>query len=177
MNNKPRTLLPLLLSGLLFLLMVVITIAPPGLYLASSEQFLSALMRFADVHAPQPINQTLSSTQLIVLLLTSYLPVSLLVFTFWQGIKVMQFIRARGLLDQRLALSIKRIAVSLLIFSVVLPVTRFLIPWVVYWPLDYYQITIQIGDLCFLLISCLLYVTFRSMLEGIQAQEENKEFI
>ena len=65
----------------------------------------------------------------------------------------------------------------MLSLGIVLPVCRFLIPLVVWWPEHFYQVTLLIGDIVLLLAGGLLLVTFHSLVEGIRAEEENKEFI
>jgi hypothetical protein len=45
------------------------------------------------------------------------------------------------------------------------------------WPGHYYQVTLLLGDFVLLLTGGLLLVTFHSLVEGIKAEEENKEFI
>jgi uncharacterized membrane protein len=52
-----------------------------------------------------------------------------------------------------------------------------LIPLTIAWPGHYYQVTLLLGDFVLLLTGGLLLVTFHSLVEGIKAEEENKEFI
>ena len=61
--------------------------------------------------------------------------------------------------------------------GLLLPLFRFLVPLVFYWPHPYTQIVLLLSDFVLLLTGGLLFVTFHSMLEGIRAENENKEFI
>jgi uncharacterized membrane protein len=65
----------------------------------------------------------------------------------------------------------------MLSLGIALPVCRFLIPLAIAWPGHYYQVTLLLGDFVLLLTGGLLLVTFHSLVEGIKAEEENKEFI
>ncbi|WP_228288617.1 MULTISPECIES: hypothetical protein [unclassified Klebsiella] len=68
------------------------------------------------------------------------------------------------------------IALAMLGMGVLLPLFRFLVPLVYFWPHPYAQIILLLSDFV-LLTGGLLFVTFHSMLEGIRAENENKEFI
>ena len=61
--------------------------------------------------------------------------------------------------------------------GLLLPLFRFLVPLVFYWPHPYTPIVLLLSDFVLLLTGGLLFVTFHSMLEGIRAENENKEFI
>ncbi len=89
----------------------------------------------------------------------------------------MRLVGKRQILNLAMARCVRTIALMMLSLGIVLPVCRFLIPLVVWWPEKYYQITVLVGDVILLLTGGLLFVTFHAMLAGIKTEEETKGFI
>ncbi|AKL12408.1 TPA: DUF2975 domain-containing protein [Kluyvera intermedia] len=166
-----------LIAGVLPLFLILVLITPLWIYFTGESFFISSMLRFAEIQSDNLPTATVSSLRQILLLLALYFPVGLFAFAIWQGMKVTRLVRQRQLLTQELAYRIRRIAMAMLSLGIVLPVCRFLIPLVAYWPEHFYQVTLLIGDIVLLLAGGLLLVTFHSLVEGIRAEEENKEFI
>lgn len=165
------------ISGILPLFLILVLITPLWMYFTSEPFFISSMLKFADAQSENLHITALSPLRQILLLVILYFPVGLFAFAIWQGMKITRLVRQEQILSQALAYSVRKIAMVMLILGIVLPVCRFLIPLVVWWPEQYYQVTLLIGDIVLLLAGGLLLATFHSLLEGIKAEEENKEFI
>ena len=113
----------------------------------------------------------------LLLLALLYLPASLFAFAIWQGMKVTRSVRQRSVLSLSLAHSVRYIALAMVGMGILLPVCRFLIPLLAWWPQPYYQVVFLLSDGVLLLTGSLLFVTFHAILHGISAEEDNKEFI
>jgi hypothetical protein len=166
-----------LITGVLPLFLILAVITPLWMYFTGSSFFISSMLRFAEIQGDNLPTTTVSSLNQLLLLVILYFPTGLFAFAIWQGMKVTQLVRQKQILTQALAQSVRKIAIVMLSLGIVLPVCRFLIPLVVWWPEHFYQVTLLIGDIVLLLAGGLLLVTFHSLVEGIRAEEENKEFI
>ena len=166
-----------LITGVLPLFLILVVITPLWMYITGSSFFISSMLRFAEIQGDNLPTTTVSSLNQLLLLVILYFPTGLFAFAIWQGMKVTQLVRQKQILTQALAHSVRKIAIVMLSLGIVLPVCRFLIPLVVWWPEHFYQVTLLIGDIVLLLAGGLLLVTFHSLVEGIRAEEENKEFI
>ncbi|MBV8874780.1 MAG: DUF2975 domain-containing protein [Metakosakonia sp.] len=166
-----------LIAGVLPLFLILAVITPLWMYFTGSSFFISSMLRVAEIQGDNLPTTTVSSLNQILLLVILYFPTGLFAFAIWQGMKVTQLVRQKQILTQALAHSVRKIAIVMLSLGIVLPVCRFLIPLVVWWPEHFYQVTLLIGDIVLLLAGGLLLVTFHSLVEGIRAEEENKEFI
>ncbi|WBU47274.1 DUF2975 domain-containing protein [Kosakonia pseudosacchari] len=165
------------ISGILPLFFILALITPLWLYFSGESFFISSMLKFADMQAEsQPVTAVPPFHQLLLLVLL-YLPVGLFAFAIWQGMHVMRLVGKRQILNLALARCVRKIALMMLSLGIVLPVCRFLIPLVVWWPEKYYQVSVLIGDVILLLTGGLLFVTFHAMLAGIKADEETREFI
>lgn len=165
------------ISGILPLFFILALITPLWLYFSGESFFISSMLKFADMQAEsQPVTAVPTFHQLLLLVLL-YLPVGLFAFAIWQGMHVMRLVGKRQILNLALARCVRKIALMMLSLGIVLPVCRFLIPLVVWWPEKYYQVSVLIGDVILLLTGGLLFVTFHAMLAGIKADEETREFI
>ncbi|MDZ7320034.1 MULTISPECIES: DUF2975 domain-containing protein [Kosakonia] len=165
------------ISGILPLFFILALITPLWLYFSGESFFISSMLKFADMQAEsQPVTAVPPFHQLLLLVLL-YLPVGLFAFAIWQGMHVMRLVGKRQILNLALARCVRNIALMMLSLGIVLPVCRFLIPLVVWWPEKYYQVSVLIGDVILLLTGGLLFVTFHAMLAGIKADEETREFI
>lgn len=166
-----------IITGLLPLFFILALIAPLWMYYSAESFFLDNLLKFAEVEMAGEKAASQTPLRLFILLIILYLPAVLFAFALWQGMKVTQSVKQRRILSLPLARSVRKIAIAMLGMGILLPVCRFLIPLVVYWPQRYFQVTILLSDFVLLLVGGLLFVTFHSMLEGIKAEEENKEFV
>ncbi|PDO85547.1 DUF2975 domain-containing protein [Kosakonia pseudosacchari] len=165
------------ISGILPLFFILALITPLWLYFSGESFFISSMLKFADMQAEsQPVAAVPPFHQLLLLVLL-YLPVGLFAFAIWQGMHVMRLVGKRQILNLALARCVRNIALMMLSLGIILPVCRFLIPLVVWWPEKYYQVSVLIGDVILLLTGGLLFVTFHAMLAGIKADEETREFI
>lgn len=165
------------ISGILPLFFILALITPLWLYFSGESFFISSMLKFADMQAEsQPVTAVPPFHQLLLLVLL-YFPVGLFAFAIWQGMHVMRLVGKRQILNLALARCVRNIALMMLSLGIVLPVCRFLIPLVVWWPEKYYQVSVLIGDVILLLTGGLLFVTFHAMLAGIKADEETREFI
>ena len=106
----------------------------------------------------------------LLLLALLYLPAGLFAFAIWQGMKVTRSVRQRSVLSLSLAHSVRYIALAMVGMGILLPVCRFLIPLLAWWPQPYYQVVFLLSDGVLLLTGSLLFVTFHAMLHGIRAE-------
>lgn len=166
-----------IIRGLLPLFLLLALIAPLWMYYSSETFFLDNLLKFAEVERAGEKMTSLAPLRLFILLIVLYLPAALFAFALWQGMKVTRSVKQHRILSLPLACSVRKIAIAMLGMGILLPVCRFLIPLVVYWPQRYFQVTLLLSDVVLLLVGGLLFVTFHSMLEGIKAEEENREFV
>ncbi|MDY4388634.1 DUF2975 domain-containing protein [Pectobacterium aroidearum] len=166
-----------LIAGVLPLFLILVLITPLWMYFTGESFFISSMLKFAEAQSDNLPITTVSPLRQMLLLAIIYFPAGLFAFAIWQGMRVTRLVRQKQILTQALARSVRKIAMVMLSLGIVLPVCRFLIPLMVWWPEHYYQATLLIGDVVLLLAGGLLLVTFHSLLEGIRAEEENKEFI
>ncbi|MFH5070396.1 DUF2975 domain-containing protein [Enterobacter cloacae complex sp. 2024EL-00215] len=166
-----------LIAGMLPLFFILMLITPLWIYFTGESFFISSMLKFAEVQSDNLPITTVSPIRHILLLVILYFPAGLFAFAIREGMKVTRLVRQKQILTQALAQNVRKIATVMLILGIVLPVCRFLIPLVVWWPEHYYHITLLIGDIVLLLVGGLLLVTFHSLLEGLRAEEENREFI
>lgn len=166
-----------LMAGILPLFFILALITPVWIYFTGETFFLANMLKFAEV--PFGNEHTLSAPtyKLLSLLALLYLPAGLFAWAIWQGIRITQYVRQRTILSLDLALRVRKIALAMLGMGILLPLFRFMVPLVFYWPHPYAQIVLLLSDFILLLTGGLLFVTFHSMLEGIRAENENKEFI
>nr|WP_223236852.1 MULTISPECIES: DUF2975 domain-containing protein [unclassified Citrobacter] len=165
------------ISGILPLFFILALITPLWLYFSGESFFISGMLEFAEMQAESQPVAAVSSLHQLLLLIILYFPVGLFAFAIWQGMQVMRLVGKRQILNLAMARCVRTIALMMLSLGIVLPVCRFLIPLVVWWPEKYYQITVLVGDVILLLTGGLLFVTFHAMLAGIKAEEETREFI
>lgn len=177
MKGVQRKLSMAFIAGILPLFFILALTTPLWLYFSGECFFISSMLNFAEVSATGQNVAPVSQFRQILLLTIAYLPFGLFAFAIWQGMSVARLIRKQCILSLTLALCVRSIALVMLCLGIVMPACRFLIPLVIYWPAKHYQISVLIGDFVLLLTGGLLFVTFHSMLEGIRAEEENKEFI
>lgn len=165
------------MAAILPFFLVLVFITPSLMYFTGESFFLTNALEFAEVQVNGESVLAATSFQLFLIFVILYLPTSLFSYALWQGMKVVRMVRLQSILSLPLALSVRNIAMTMLGMGILLPLCRFLIPLVYFWPERYFQITILLSDLFLLLTGGLLFVTFHSMLEGIRAENENKEFI
>nr|WP_233456152.1 DUF2975 domain-containing protein [Enterobacter asburiae] len=166
-----------LIAGVLPLFLILVLITPLWIYFTGESFFISTLLKLAEVQNDDLAVSTVSPLRQILLLAILYLPAGLFAFAIWQGMSVTRQVRQKQILSRALANSVRNIAIAMLSLGIALPVCRFLIPLAIAWPGHYYQVTLLLGDFVLLLTGGLLLVTFHSLVEGIKAEEENKEFI
>ena len=174
MNGARDKLSLVLIAGVLPLFLILVLITPLWIYFTGESFFISTLLKLAEV---QNDDLAVSPLRQILLLAILYLPAGLFAFAIWQGMSVTRQVRQKQILSRALANSVRNIAIAMLSLGIALPVCRFLIPLTIAWPGHYYQVTLLLGDFVLLLTGGLLLVTFHSLVEGIKAEEENKEFI
>ncbi|MCZ3384928.1 DUF2975 domain-containing protein [Kosakonia sp. SOY2] len=167
----------MLIAGILPLFFILALITPLWLYFSGESFFISSMLKFAEMQAESQPVAAVSPLHQLLLLIILYFPVGLFAFAIWQGMLVMRLVGKRQILNLAMARCVRTIALMMLSLGIVLPVCRFLIPLVVWWPEKYYQVTVLIGDVILLLTGGLLFVTFHAMLAGIKAEEETREFI
>lgn len=177
MKDVRNKLSLIFISGILPLFFILSLITPLWLYFSGESFFISSMLQFAEMQAESQPVATVSSLHQLLLLIILYFPVGLFAFAIWQGMQVMRLVGKRQILNLAMARCVRTIALMMLSLGIVLPVCRFLIPLVVWWPEKYYQITVLVGDVILLLTGGLLFVTFHAMLAGIKAEEETKGFI
>lgn len=177
MKNTRNKLSLFLLAGILRLFFILALITPAWIYFTGESFFLANMLQFAEVPLGNESGLTAPTFKLLALLVLLYLPAGLFAWAIWQGIRVTQYVRKRTILSLDLALRVRKIALAMLGMGILLPLFRFLVPLVFYWPHPYTQIVLLLSDFVLLLTGGLLFVTFHSMLEGIRAENENKEFI
>lgn len=167
--KQSRTRLSLaIISGILPLFFMLALIVPLWIFFTGERYFLSTLLHFAEVPLTDNPARAPGMVRSLLLLALLYLPASLFAFAIWQGMKVTRSVRQR---------SVRYIALAMVGMGILLPVCRFLIPLLAWWPQPYYQVVFLLSDGVLLLTGSLLFVTFHAMLHGIRAEEENKEFI
>ena len=175
--KQSRTRLSLaIISGILPLFFMLALIVPLWIFFTGERYFLSTLLHFAEVPLTDNPAQAPGMARRLLLLALLYLPAGLFAFAIWQGMKVTR-VRQRSVLSLSLAHSVRYIALAMVGMGILLPVCRFLIPLLAWWPQPYYQVVFLLSDGGLLLTGSLLFVTFHAMLHGIRAEEENKEFI
>ena len=177
MKDVRNKLSLIFISGILPLFFILALITPLWLYFSGESFFISRMLQFAKMQAESQPVAAVSSLHQLLLLIILYFPVGLFAFAIWQGMQVMRLVGKRQILNLAMARCVRTIALMMLSLGIVLPVCRFLIPLVVWWPEKYYQITVLVGDVILLLTGGLLFVTFHAMLAGIKAEEETKGFI
>ncbi|AOL11772.1 MULTISPECIES: DUF2975 domain-containing protein [Enterobacter] len=177
MNGARDKLSLVLIAGVLPLFLILVLITPLWIYFTGESFFISTLLKLAEVQNDDLAVSTVSPLRQILLLAILYLPAGLFAFAIWQGMSVTRQVRQKQILSRALANSVRNIAIAMLSLGIALPVCRFLIPLAIAWPGHYYQVTLLLGDFVLLLTGGLLLVTFHSLVEGIKAEEENKEFI
>ncbi|MBA4711168.1 DUF2975 domain-containing protein [Citrobacter pasteurii] len=177
MKDVRNKLSLIFISGILPLFFILALITPLWLYFSGESFFISGMLEFAEMQAESQPVAAVSSLHQLLLLIILYFPVGLFAFAIWQGMQVMRLVGKRQILNLAMARCVRTIALMMLSLGIVLPVCRFLIPLVVWWPEKYYQITVLVGDVILLLTGGLLFVTFHAMLAGIKAEEETREFI
>ncbi|MBC4862437.1 Uncharacterised protein [Klebsiella quasipneumoniae] len=176
--KQTRTRLSLaIISGILPLFFMLALIVPLWIFFTGERYFLSTLLHFAEVPLTDNPAQAPGMARRLLLLALLYLPAGLFAFAIWQGMKVTRSVRQRSVLSLSLAHSVRYIALAMVGMGILLPVCRFLIPLLAWWPQSYYQVVFLLSDGVLLLTGSLLFVTFHAMLHGIRAEEENKEFI
>jgi|UPI000846134C hypothetical protein len=176
-NGARDKLSLVLIAGVLPLFLILVLITPLWIYFTGESFFISTLLKLAEVQNDDLAVSTVSPLRQILLLAILYLPAGLFAFAIWQGMSVTRQVRQKQILSRALANSVRNIAIAMLSLGIALPVCRFLIPLAIAWPGHYYQVTLLLGDFVLLLTGGLLLVTFHSLVEGIKAEEENKEFI
>lgn len=177
MNGARNKLSLVLIAGLLPLFLILVLIVPLWIYFTGESFFISTMLTFAEVKNDTLQITTVSPLRQLLLMAILYLPAGLFAFAIWQGMSVTRQVRQKQILSRPLANSVRKIAIAMLSLGIALPVSRFLIPLTIAWPGHYYQVTLLLGDFVLLLTGGLLLVTFHSLVEGIKAEEENKEFI
>lgn len=177
MNGARGKLSLVFIAGVLPLFLILVLITPLWIYFTGESFFISTLLKLAEVQKDDLAVATVSSLRQILLLAILYLPAGLFAFAVWQGMSVTRQVRQKQILSRALANSVRKIAIAMLSLGIALPVCRFFIPLTIAWPGHYYQVTLLLGDFVLLLTGGLLLVTFHSLVEGIKAEEENKEFI
>ncbi len=177
MNGARDKLSLVLIAGVLPLFLILVLITPLWIYFTGESFFISTLLKLAEVQNDDLAVSTVSPLRQILLLAILYLPAGLFAFAIWQGMSVTRQVRQKQILSRALANSVRNIAIAMLSLGIALPVCRLLIPLTIAWPGHYYQVTLLLGDFVLLLTGGLLLVTFHSLVEGIKAEEENKEFI
>ena len=177
MNGARDKLSLVLIAGVLPLFLILVLITPLWIYFTGESFFISTLLKLAEVQNDFLAVSTVSPLRQILLLAILYLPAGLFAFAVWQGMSVTRQVRQKQILSRDLANSVRKIAIAMLTLGIALPLCRFLIPLTIAWPGHYYQVTLLLGDFVLLLTGGLLLVTFHSLVEGIKAEEENKEFI
>lgn len=165
------------ISGILPLFFILALITPLWLYFSGESFFIYSILNFAEMKPEGQSVVSVSSLHQLLLLIILYFPLGLFAFAIWQGMQVMRLVGKRQILSLALARCVRNIASMMLSLGIVLPVCRFLIPLIVWWPEKTYQVTVLIGDVILLLTGGLLFVTFHAMLAGIKAEEETREFI
>lgn len=177
MKNARNKLSLFLMTGILPLFFILALITPVWIYFTGESFFLANMLKFAEVPLGNENGLSVPTFKLLILLVLLYLPAGLFAWAIWQGICVTRYVRKRTILSLDLALRVRKIALAMLGMGVLLPLFRFLVPLVYFWPHPYAQIILLLSDFVLLLTGGLLFVTFHSMLEGIRAENENKEFI
>lgn len=177
MKSARNKLSLFLMTGILPLFLILALITPVWIYFTGESFFLANMLKFAEVPLGNENGLSVPTFKLLILLVLLYLPAGLFAWSIWQGICVTRYVRKRTILSLDLALRVRKIALAMLGMGVLLPLFRFLVPLVYFWPHPYAQIILLLSDFVLLLTGGLLFVTFHSMLEGIRAENENKEFI
>ena len=177
MKRVQNKLSLIFISGILPLFFILALITPLWLYFSGESCFIYSILNFAEMKPEGQSVVSVSSLHQLLLLIILYFPLGLFAFAIWQGMQVMRLVGKRQILSLALARCVRNIALMMLSLGIVLPVCRFLIPLIVWWPEKTYQVTVLIGDVILLLTGGLLFVTFHAMLAGIKAEEETREFI
>lgn len=161
----------------LYLFILIAVIFPAVWWWSDPRLFVSDLHGFASGSCSLQAIPAVSHEKSLLLLAIIYVPALIMAACLCSGIKIMRCLDRHNLLERQVAQSFLLISRNIMALSLVIPVVKFFILYVIFHPVAHYEVNIYISDVMLFFIGWLVYISSSAIYAGVLAMEENKEFI